>query len=83
MSQNKNARIVSVPNPNALRGGVTYTSQRDPGSLNATVGTTSDGVTTLSVTRPGFGVTFSGTEARTLYNLLRKHYENAGLSIES
>jgi hypothetical protein len=83
MSQNKNARIVTVPNPNAQRGGVTYTSQREPGSLNATVGTTSDGTTTLSVTRPGFGVTFNGHEARTLYSLLRKHYENSGLSTES
>lgn len=75
MSQNKNARIVSVVNPNALKGGVTYTSKRDPGSLNATVGTTSNGTTTLSITRPGFGVTFNGNEARTLFNLLRKHYE--------
>jgi len=80
MSQNKNARIVSIPNKNTLRGGVTYTSQREPGSLNMSIGTTTHGNSTLNITRPGsgFGATLTGREARTLYALLRKHYANEG-----
>lgn len=82
MSQNKNARIVTVVNENAQRGGVTYTARRDPGTLQARVGTSSDGTTALNVSRDGFSVTFDGREARTLYSLLSKHYENVGLSTE-
>jgi hypothetical protein len=71
---NRNSRIVTSYSPTSITARATTTARRDPGSLEAAIITDSGNASTLYVTRPGLGVSFTGNEARTLYTLLQKHY---------
>jgi hypothetical protein len=74
MSNNKNSRIVTEYSPTSIGARTSYTARRDPGSLEASITTDSHNHSNLFITRPGLGVVLTGTEARTLYTLLRNHY---------
>jgi esterase/lipase superfamily enzyme len=83
MSSNRNAHIVTRRNPNSELGRVTYTDRRDENALMASVSTTSNNSTVLTISRPNVTMDLTGTEARTLYNTLRKHYEAVELLDET
>lgn len=77
IATNRNARIVSVFNGNQV---ATRTINRDEYTIRANVITTND-QTSLRIRTPYDGeFFFSGSEARTIYRTLLRHYQNAGLS---
>lgn len=71
---NRNSRITTDVRPSSLFARTTYTDNRDPGSLVAIVDTQSNNATDFVVSRGGSSMKFSGNEARTLLQLLEKHY---------
>jgi len=71
---NRNSRIVTQPRPETLFARSTYTANRDPGSMVALVNTESNNATQLVLSRNGATLQLSGHEARTLLQLLEKHY---------
>lgn len=76
---NRSACIVS----NVLESGAvkTETSRRDEGADSYSMLTDSTNATKLVAKLGAYEVTFNGREARTLYRLLRKHYNNTGKSL--
>ena len=72
---NRNSRIVRKLSRFSYLARTTYTANRDQGSMQAIVETDSSGTSSFLVTRNGTTVSFNGNEARTLFNLLTKHYE--------
>ena len=75
---NRNSRIVSKSNMNALVGGVTFTKGRDAEALKVSARTNSNNSTEVVITRNGGEekLVLSGFEARTLQRVLNKHYNN-------
>ena len=71
--RNNNARIVNAPLK--VGSGVrTRTSSRDTGSVNVSIVSRTTGGTTLKIFSPNYAVSLTGTEARTLYRVLDKHF---------
>jgi hypothetical protein len=52
----------------------TFTAARDEGSLVAVAQTESNNATTFVISRNGAQLQLNGNEARTLFNVLAKHY---------
>lgn len=78
--QNKNSRIVSRVTRN--RKFRTETQRRDEFTMKAAASTDQSGATTLFVDNADGSTTrFTGSEARTLYKLLQKHFEYTGKSV--
>ena len=71
---NRNARIVSSDRPGSQYARTTRTAGRDPGTLQAAVVTESNATSALVIERAGAQLLFNGHEARTLFNVLAKHY---------
>jgi hypothetical protein len=73
--KNNNAKIVNTPLKTGS-GNRTRTTGRDDDSLNVSIVSRSSGGTTLKIFSPTYAVSLSGTEARTLYRVLEKHFDN-------
>jgi hypothetical protein len=71
---NRNSRIVSRNREGTVFGRQTFTSQRDEGTLNAVIETESNNATTFTIQRAGAQLELNGNEARTIFNVLAKHY---------
>ena len=69
---NRNSRIVNIQDGTRS---TTYTSGRDPGSLTAAIETSPQRASSLVLNRSGATFVFDGNEARTLFQLLSKHYD--------
>jgi hypothetical protein len=71
---NRNSRIVTRNRPGSVYARYTRTAGRDPGTLQAAVVTESNGSTAVEIERAGASLLLNGHEARTLFNVLAKHY---------
>ena len=58
------------------RGVRTNTYNRDPGTLNASIVTQDEGGTTLKIYKNDFIFALDGHEARTVYRVLQKHFDD-------
>lgn len=79
MGRNRNSRIVTTRNSGRVK---TRTIYRDADSMRVSV-LTENGETSLRIQYPCLvnrysNVYFNGREARTLYRILKKHYEAFG-----
>ena len=73
--KNNHAKIVNTLLKTGS-GNRTRTTGRDVGSLNVSIVSRPSGGTTLKIFSPTYAVSLSGTEARTLYRVLEKHFDN-------
>lgn len=70
---NRNSRIVTR-GTDTMYARQTFTASRDEGSLLAVAETESNNATTFTIARNGAQLALNGHEARTLFNVLAKHY---------
>ena len=71
---NRNSRIVTRNRLGSEYARQTFTAARDEGSLLAIAQTESNNATTFTIQRDGAQLQLNGNEARTLFNVIAKHY---------